>query len=316
MTLILTIYCAVTAALAFALMAAAGIGEAARRRREQWGNAVRGEYLRLVLLALAKGDTDGASGRFPGIGRVGARHALAEVLSRLAASTYGLDNRPLRRIVRENGLESYLLRRIRRTRGYRRAYYLLLLSRLPLEAQTDAAVARYTASRNPYVSFYALMTRLAFDPTMALRLVGEFARPFTVYEVSEVMATLRRGVLPVAYEPLLDSSDRNLRIVGLNIVRQFGIEEAERQLLGIVRNGPQELAREAVYTLCALHRPLARREVADFVRGMNAADRKALLRSMAREGYSARAVGALSPEPERAYYRSLVDSYKCRIVCC
>ena len=68
------------------------------------------------------------------------------------------------------------------------------------------------------------MTRLAFDPTMALRLVGEFARPFTVYEVSEVMATLRRGVLPVAYEPLLDSSDRNLRIVGLNIVRQFGIE--------------------------------------------------------------------------------------------
>ena len=300
MTLILTIYCAVTAALAFALMAAAGIGEAARRRREQWGNAVRGEYLRLVLLALAEGDTDGASGRFPGIGRVGARHALAEVLSRLAASTYGLDNRPLRRIVRENGLESYLL----------------LLSRLPLEAQTDAAVARYTASRNPYVSFYALMTRLAFDPTMALRLVGEFARPFTVYEVSEVMATLRRGVLPVAYEPLLDSSDRNLRIVGLNIVRQFGIEEAERQLLGIVRNGPQELAREAVYTLCALHRPLARREVADFVRGMNAADRKALLRSMAREGYSARAVGALSPEPERAYYRSLVDSYKCRIVCC
>ena len=108
-----------TAALAFALMAAAGIGEAARRRREQWGNAVRGEYLRLVLLALAEGDTDGASGRFPGIGRVGARHALAEVLSRLAASTYGLDNRPLRRIVRENGLESYLLRRIRRTRGYR-----------------------------------------------------------------------------------------------------------------------------------------------------------------------------------------------------
>ena len=142
MTLVLTIYCAVTAALAFALLAAAGIGQAARLRREQWGNAVRGEYLRLVLLALAEGDTDGASGRFPGIGRVGARHALAEVLSRLAASTYGLDNRPLRRIVRENGLESYLLRRIRRTRGYRRAYYLLLLSRLPLEAQTDAAVAR------------------------------------------------------------------------------------------------------------------------------------------------------------------------------
>ncbi|MFR2062617.1 MAG: hypothetical protein ACLS37_12505 [Alistipes sp.] len=261
MTLILTIYCAVTAALAFALMAAAGI-EAARRRREQWGNAVR--YLRLVLLALARA----IRRREQSVFRTAAS---SPACSRrcLAACRFDLraGQQTLRRIVRENGLESYLLRRIRRTRGYRRAYYLLLLSRLPLEAQTDAAVARYTASRNPYVSFYALMTRLAFDPTMALRLVGEFARPFTVYEVSEVMATLRRGVLPVAYEPLLDSSDRNLRIVGLNIVRQFGIEEAERQLLGIVRNGPQETRANRLYALRAA--PTARAAQVAFVQGMN-----------------------------------------------
>lgn len=316
MTFLLMIYCAAAAVMAFALLAAAGIEAAARRRRAQWGSALRRKYLRLVLLALAGREAESPAGRFPMIGRAGTRHALAEVLSRLAASTYGLDNRSLRRIVRDNGLESWLLRRIRLGRGYRRAYYLLLLSRLPVDGRTAAAVARFTRSRNPYVSFYALMTRLAFDPTMALRLVGEFGRPFTVYEVSEVMATLRRGVLPVAYEPLLDSSNRNLQIVGLNIVRQFGIEEAERHLLGIVRSGPHELGREAVYTLCALHRPLDRREVAEFVRGMNAADRKALLRSMAREGYSARSVSQLSPEQERAYYRSLVDSYKCRIVCC
>lgn len=316
MTLLLMIYCALAAAVVITLTAASGVGAAARRRRAQWGSSLRGKYLHLILMALRDEGAVGASLRFPMIGRAGARHALAEVLSRLAASTYGLNNRPLRKIVQENGLEHYLLRRIRLTRGYRRAYYLLLLSRLPLDGNAAAAVRRFTRSRNPYVSFYALMTQLAFDPTLALRLIGEFGRPFTLYEVSEVMATLRRGVLPVAYEPLLDSPDRNLRIVGLSIVRQFGIEEAERQLLKMVRTGPEELAREAVHTLCALHRPLERREIAEFVRRMPAADRKMLLRSMAREGYSARAVGLLSPEPERTYYQSLVDSYKCRIVCC
>lgn len=316
MTLVLMVYCVVAAVVVLALMAAAGFGAAARRRRAQWGSALRGKYLHLILMALRDDGAEDASGRFPMVGRVGARQALAEVLSRLAASTYGLDNRPLRKIVRDNGLEGYLLSRIRRTRGYRRAYYLLLLSRLPLDEGTAASVRRFTRSSNSYVGFYALMTQLAYDPALALRLIGGFARPFTVYEVSEVMATLRRGVLPVAYEPLLNSHDRNLQIVGLNIVRQFGIEEAERQLLKIVRNGPEELAREAVYTLCALHRPLARHEIVGFVHRMRPADRKALLRSMAREGYSARAVGLLSPEPERVYYQSLVDSYKCRIVCC
>ena len=316
MTLALIIYCLAAAAAALALAAATGFGAAVRRRRSECGAALRRRDLHLVLLALRGSDGEPAAGQMPDIGRAGARHALAEVLSRLAASTYGLDDRPLRRIVRDNGLEKYLLRRIRRTRGYRRAYYLLLLSRLPLDGGIAVAVARYTDSRNPYVGFYALMARLAFDPTTALRLIGAFRRPFTVYEVSEVMATLRRGVMPVAYEPLLDSPDRNLQLIGLNIVRQFGIEEAERHLLDIIRCGPREMGREAVYTLCALHRSLARREIVRFVATMRASDRKALLRSMAREGYSARAIGLLSPEAEREYYESLVDSYKCRIVCC
>lgn len=54
------------------------------------------------------------------------------------------------------------------------------------------------------------------------------------------MAVLRRGMLPIAYEPLIGSPSRNLRIVGLNIVRQFGIEEAERLLLRIV-SGDEDL---------------------------------------------------------------------------
>ena len=89
-------------------------------------------------------------------------------------------------------------------------------------------------SRNRYVRFYALMTQLAAEPATSLRRMAEYDYPFSACEVSEIMAMLRRGLLPIAYEPLVGSPNRNLRMVGLGIVRQFGIEEAERLLLAMV----------------------------------------------------------------------------------
>lgn len=138
-----------------------------------------------------------------------------------------------------------------------------------------------------YVRFQSLMVRLPPDPSTALRLMAEYPDPFSACEVGEIMAVLRRGMLPIAYEPLIGSPSRNLRIVGLNIVRQFGIEEAERLLLRIVSGDENpELVREALYTLCALRRPLTRRAVSGRLSAMSPAERKALLRYVVAEGYS------------------------------
>ena len=129
------------------------------------------------------------------------------------------------------------------------------------------------------------MVQLSADPSTALRLMAEYPEPFSACEVGEIMAVLRRGMLPIAYEPLIGSPSRNLRIVGLNIVRQFGIEEAERQLLRIVAGDEvPEVGREALYTLCTLRRPLTRRRVSRRLAVMSPAERKALMRYMAAEG--------------------------------
>ena len=85
---------------------------------------------------------------------------------------------------------------------------------------------------------------------------------------------LRRGLLPIAYEPLVGSPNRNLRMVGLGIVRQFGIEEAERLLLAMVaRERVPELGREALFAQAArgggphrLHEP-RRTQGADALHG-------------------------------------------------
>ncbi|MFQ7386619.1 MAG: hypothetical protein ACLRM8_01975 [Alistipes sp.] len=130
------------------------------------------------------------------------------------------------------------------------------------------------------------------------------------------MAMLRRGLLPIAYEPLVGSPNRNLRMVGLGIVRQFGIEEAERLLLAMVaRERVPELGREALYTLCSMRCSLRRREVAGRIASMSRAERKALMRYMAREGYAPAVLRRLFDDRERPYYESLIHSYKRSLVC-
>ncbi|WP_418982811.1 hypothetical protein [Alistipes sp.] len=303
------IYSAVAAAvtcLLLGMLAAATFRERRRRGRDA---ALRTKYLHILMLSLtAPAPTPPL---FPQLRRPGARLLLAEAVAGVVAVTYGLDPAPLRRVVARYGIDSWLMTRARRRRGYRRARYLALLSRLPVDGAVAEAAGRYVRSRNRYVRFYALAVRLAADPATALRQMGEYPYPFSAAEVAEIMALLRRGMLPVAYGPLMASPLSNLRKVGLCIVRQFGIEEAEAQLLRIVAEDEvEELGLEALYTLCSMRRPLGRGEVAARVARLTPAQRKALLRHMAFEGYTPGALRRLFDPADRPYYESLVRSYK------
>ena len=306
---LLIVYTALAALATAVLLAALCVAELRARRRSGRDTVLRSKYLRILMLYLLSGE--GPVPRFPLIRRAGARRLLAETVAGLTGVTCGLDAAPLRRVVAEYGLDRWLLGRIRRTFGCRRARSLMLLARLPLDGAVAARTARYARSRNRRVRFQALMVQLSADPSMALRLMAEYPDPFSACEVGEIMAVLRRGMLPIAYEPLIGSPSRNLRIVGLNIVRQFGIEEAERLLLRIVSGDENpELVREALYTLCALRRPLTRRAVSGRLSAMSPAERKALLRYVVAEGYSPGPLRRLLDERERPYCESLVQTYK------
>ena len=306
---LLIVYTALAAFAAAVLLAALAAAELRARRRCGRDAVLRTRYLRILMLYLLAGD--GPVPRFPMIRRAGARQLLAETVAGLMSVTYGLDPAPLRRVVAEYGLDRWLLGRIRRTRGCLRARGLLLLAHMPLDAAAADRVSHYARSRNRRVRFQTLMVRLAADPSTALRLMAEYPSPFSACEVGEIMALLQRGMLPIAYEPLVESSCRNLRVVGLSIVRQFGIEEAERLLLRIVAGDEvPELGREALYTLCALRRPLTRRRVGGRLAVMTPAERKALMRYMAAEGYAPGVLRRLFDARERTYCETLVRTYK------
>lgn len=192
----------------------------------------------------------------------------------------------------------------------------MLLSRLPAGDGIGAEAARYMRSCNRYVRFYALMTQLA--PNLRPRCAGW--RSTTIpFRPAKCRRSWPCCAAVCCRSPTNRSSappNRNLRMVGLGIVRQFGIEEAERLLLAMVaREKVPELGREALYTLCSMRCSLRRREVAGRIASMSRAERKALMRYMAREGYAPAVLRRLFDDRERPYYESLIHSYKRSLVC-
>lgn len=286
------------------LLAFAGAYRWRRRRREA---LLRRRSIRLAAALLLPEGTSA-----PGIPRVrGAamRRVLTEVLAACVATAVDIDERALRRIVAENGLDIRLLRTVRFTRGYRRAYALSLLAAFPLARATARRTERYLRSRHPQVAFQALLVQLAAAPGEAQRRLCEFPRPFTDCEIAELELLARRGALRLCPAELLRSRSRNLRRFGLGLVRHFGIDRAESDLRRIAAEDP-DLGCDAVATLCALHRPLAGAGIERRIATADAFRRRSLLRRMAREGYAARTLHGALAEADRQYYESLIRSYK------
>lgn len=238
------------------------------------------------------------------------KRTLADLLARLTSAGYGLYYSRMRTIVEQCDVDVWLLLRARRTRGFRRACYLKRLSELPHRRACTLLAEQYLHDACREVRFCALLVQLAADPEHLLRRMESYAPPFTDVETAEVLHLLRCGVLPIAYRPLLESPSENLRRVGLALVAQFDIVEAEVWVRKLVVEADESLARRALYVLASLHRSLARRGVRERVRALLPNERRHLLRYLAAEAYTTAQVRSLCDAEEEVYYERIAGSYK------
>lgn len=245
---------------------------------------------------------------------VGREEEVADRLADLCSAVYGIDLDPLWRVVQRHRIDEWLLRAAERSRGYRRARLLKLLSEIPHAGWIAERSGRFMNDPQREVRFCSLLVQLAAHPDRMISLVGSFGEEFTALEVAEVLHLLRRGLLSVAYRPLLFAPSHNLRRVGLALVAQFAVEEAEDLLLQLVAED-EELAFRALAVLVRLRRPLTDRVVAAAVGALSADHRRRLLRSMAREGYGVDVLLRLSPKGEKSYCEKLVAMYKSSLLC-
>ena len=244
-------------------------------------------------------------------GSVRSRLALAEAIYVVVSHTYGNDVEQLRTIVEQNKLAGLLLRRTKFCCGAKRAHILMLLSTIPITDEIITKIERYTHSRDKDVRMSALTAILAAKPSAAIQTIASLEFDLSPFDTTRIIALLRRGLLPIAYEPLLASTNRNLRILGLAIVRSFGIEIAEKHLHKIITTEEDiSVINETIYTLASMGRPLGHTKIRERLAAMPARKRKELCRHLTVEGYSLSAVQSLFTERESVYAESLINSYK------
>ncbi|MFQ7502578.1 MAG: hypothetical protein ACLRMJ_04510 [Alistipes finegoldii] len=226
--------------------------------------------------------------RFP-LPPCGARRLLIETVGRLVARPTA--DPPLR--ASSAVRLTVAVRRIRLRRVPPARY---LICSPPARRNASARSRPLMRSRNRYVRFYALMTRLAAEPATSLRRMAEYDYPFRPAKW-EIMAILRRGC---CRSPTNRSSapSRNLRMVGLASCGS----SASRRRRGFCWHGPgvPELgAKRSIRSADA--RSLRRRgwRVACLPAGAQGAA------ALHRGGLSLPAA-AVARRPERPYYESLI----------
>ena len=239
------------------------------------------------------------------------RMALAEAIYTVMSHTYYNDISPLRKIVEKSHLENFLWRRIRLYNGTYRARLLLLTSAIPLRKITAEMLSTHLRSKDNDVRISALTSMLAATPTTAIHTIAQMEFPLSPFDLARIIALLRRGILPIAYEPLLSSENRNLRMLGLSIVRSFGIESAERRLHQIISTErDNEIITHTLYTLASLGRSLSHTRIRERLASMTATKRMELCRHLCIEGYSLGSVRTLFNDSEVSYAERVINSFK------
>lgn len=300
--------------VAAVLLAAASMVHARIRQHQM---VVRRTLERCYVSILNRRLLEGGDERctFPLIGRRSSRLLLATVVARMGSMTYGYDRRVLAEVAHRYELDQLLLAEAARSRGMRRAQWLHTLAQIECRDQIyTRMVERYGSSRNPYIALCLILASLNHAPERCIAILAERERPLSPFELSEVLMMLKRGLIPVAYQPLLRAEQTNVRLLGLCIVRYFGVTEAEEEIVAAVATDSYEVVEAALFTLCALHLRLDCDPVREAARAMSEGRRRAWYRHLASEGYSARAITQILPEGDRQqmreYVEQAVSSYK------
>lgn len=298
---------------AIILFTAAIVQQKYRHRRSAFRTRLCESYIRQIVKMIF---SEECCDIYPAPDNATNRWALAEAIYTTMSHTYGTDTIVVRELLRRYRLDTFLQQRIKWSSDPRKAHILMLMSAIPSDTASTQILRRYFHSSNRHIRISALLATLAADPSRAITTISAVDFKLSPLDIARIIGLLRRGLLPIAYEPLLLSSNRNLQMLGLSIVRNFGIEIADKQLQNMIATATDaDVVHEAIYTLSSLGHSLGRTKVRERLSTMTPRRRKQLCRHLTQAGYSLAALQCLFSPSETRHSESIIKSYKRNIVC-
>lgn len=193
-----------------------------------------------------------ADGDVTTIGKGIARKRLVQCLVFVSEMTMGNASERMGIIMKYYHIESYMLGRIFKCRSsVERAYLLSLLSRLPISMLAALRVEPLVRAESAQVGFSALLCLFAAAPIRGAATLARLGYRLSRRDVAEVLTVINRGCCPLPYTPLLMSDNYNLQLLGIYLVRRFGIAESRNEIACIVKSKSSELREDALLTLAS-----------------------------------------------------------------
>ena len=239
------------------------------------------------------------------------KRSLLDALHFVMAHSYGVDLREICKIIYDNELDSFISSNTSRNHSsIARAEALLLLSYLP-HNYDFSQFKHLLNSQDSDLRRAALLATLACNPSMAISTISKLRYRLSSIDIAHIVALLRRNLIPIACEPLLKSENQNLILLGMALIRNFGISIADRELHTIIaEHSDHRIIHEAIYTLCFMHTTLHAERLHRGIRAITPSARKSLCRFLSAEGYSIEAIQQLTTPSEHATAQRFNLSHK------
>lgn len=287
-----------------------------------WGEVLRRIEIRRTATALFKTEYYSdllfeyvfGSGPAPELKHKSDLALVGNILETMCLMCNGYDRRRVNDIVLHYNLGDFLRRKARQGNPYQKALCLRQLSLLGCDAQIAESLSEFEDSSNEYVRSYTLLARINHSPECSIAAIQAHPYPLTPISITEIITQLRRGYIPIAYEPMIMSSNNNLVELGLGIIRHFRINDALPTLYRLASTTAQPAIESVLVSIVTLHGNLAKQPVTESISQLPRNIRKKLYRHVTTEGYSLSALAEVCSNERNSslggYLDELAGSYK------
>lgn len=240
------------------------------------------------------------------------RNTLIQVIHTLTSHTYDCQRDIIQHIAKQNNLQQHILKYLPYASSLQKYHLLSLLSSIIYnDTATMSTLTKYLNSANPHIRTNALIAMLVAKPTELITIISALKFELQPLDIARIITLIRQGSLFVVIEPLFESHNHNLQTLALAIVRNFGIDIADKYLYRIIATEHDpNIIEDAIYTLTALKRPLKYKVIRERLATTSEQQRKRLCRHLSVEGYSLQSIKAILNPIECQYAKRLITSYK------